>query len=78
MDVDPCPECERLKREYAHLIADHIRSAGKQQIAHIQGDYEREKTISVETEQAGAARQAGRQALTDHQAAAHNTGSGQP
>ena len=75
--MDPCPECERLKREYAHLIAEHIRLAGQQRIAHIQGDYEREKTISVETDQAHEARQAARQAVADHVAATHTTTGGQ-
>ena len=69
--MDRCAECERLKREYAHVIAEHIRLAGQQRIAHLQGDYEREKTISVETEQAGEAREAARQALLDHDAAEH-------
>ena len=69
--MGPCPECVRLKREYAHVIAEHIRLAGQQRIAHIQGDYEREKTISVETERANEARQAARQAVADHEAAAH-------
>jgi hypothetical protein len=45
------------------MIAEHIRLAGQQQIAHLQGDYEREKTISVETEKAGEARQAARQTI---------------
>ena len=73
--MDSCPECVRLKREYAHLIAEHIRLAGQQRIAHIQGDYEREKTITVETDQAEEARQTARQAIADHEAAAH-VGSG--
>jgi len=73
--MDSCPECVRLKREYAHLIAEHIRLAGQQRIAHIQGDYEREKTITVETDQAGEARQTARQAIADHEATAH-VGSG--
>jgi hypothetical protein len=68
--MDPCPECVRLKREYAHVIAEHIRRAGQKEIAHLQGDYEREKTITVEVEQAGEARQA----IADHEAAAHTTG----
>jgi hypothetical protein len=71
--MDPCPECVRLKREYAHLIAEHIRLAGQQRVAHLQRDYEREKTISVETEHASEARLAARQAVVDHQAAAHPT-----
>ena len=75
--MDPCPECERLKREYAHLIAEHIRLAGQQRIAHIQGDYEREKTISVETDQAPEDRQTARQAVADHVAATHTTTGGQ-
>jgi len=76
--MDACPECVRLKRTYAHMIAEHIRLAGHQRIAHLQGDYEREKTISVETEKAGEARQAARQAITDHEAAAHTATGGQP
>src|SRR5215467_9558109 len=74
----PCPECVQLKLEYAHLIAEHIRLAGHQHIAHVQGDYEREKTISVETEKAGEARRAALQAITEHEAAAHATTGGQP
>ena len=75
--MSPCPECERLKREYAHLIADHIRLARQQRMARLKWDYEREKTISVETERAGEARQAARQALADHEATAHATVGGQ-
>ena len=72
--MDPCSECVRLKREYAHVIAEHIRLAGQKEIAHLQGDYERERTITVEVEQAGEARQAARQAIAEHEAAAHTTG----
>jgi hypothetical protein len=76
--MDPCPECVRLKRAYAHVIAEHIRLAGQQHIAHLQGDYEREKTISVEAEQANEARQAARQEIADHEAAAHTTSGANP
>jgi hypothetical protein len=69
-----CEECDRLWQEYADATMAHLKIIGQHQIAVIQQNSGLILAFEPLCRESGEARALARQAVKDHEAAAHGEG----
>jgi hypothetical protein len=69
--ISKCDECARLWREYSMSTTEHIKLESKLQVAALSGDTENLPELSLMVEQAGEKRVGDREAIRQHEQAAH-------
>jgi len=74
MPKAPCPECDRLWREYAQTTTTHIRLTEQHRIAQLQRGRDRIKEIEALLSSAGTARDEARNAIDIHEERDHGAG----
>ena len=69
-----CNECDRLWQEYAYATKAHLKIIGQHQVAVIQQNSGLILAFEPLCRESGEARALARQAVKDHEAAAHGEG----
>jgi len=69
--VHNCPECERLRRECADAITEHVQKENRLQLAALQFEHEKVLQLTPMVEEAAKKRAQSREAIAEHKRTAH-------